>query len=86
MPSHFYPRVVLTVASEYQGEQHYHEVPIFGPLEVMQRRDAEKRRLCEEMGVRLVEVPYWWDGQLASLACTLHRRFPTLLLDNAEPE
>lgn len=36
-------------------------------LEEVQSRDAEKRRLCKEIGITLIEVPFWWDGTLSSL-------------------
>ncbi|CAE7214141.1 unnamed protein product [Symbiodinium natans] len=54
----------LSLAFEYQGEQHfdpdnyYH----FGDPRSFERqleRDVRKRQLCEEMGVRLVLVPYF---------------------------
>mmetsp|Transcript_10792 Transcript_10792/g.44229 ORF Transcript_10792/g.44229 Transcript_10792/m.44229 type:complete len:426 (+) Transcript_10792:100-1377(+) len=73
----YIPEVRLAV--EYNGEQHYHEVPIFGPLEVTQRRDREKATACEELGIRLFVVPYWWDGRLDSFLASLHKQFPTLL-------
>lgn len=69
----------LSLAIEYNGEQHYHEVPIFGPLEVIQRRDREKAELCAQQGIRLFTVPYWWDGQQGSLLASLHHQFPTVL-------
>ena len=46
------------VAIEYQGEQHFHEVSIFGGKEGFdetQRRDRLKRKLCHEQGIRLLE-------------------------------
>lgn len=69
----------LELAVEYQGAHHYHELAFFGPLEVFQARDREKRRLCSEAGVRLVPVPYWWDGAQGSLAATLNQSFPGIL-------
>ena len=73
----FLPEVSLAI--EYNGEQHYHEVPIFGPLEVIQRRDREKAEACDKSGIRLLSVPYWWDGEVESLLATLHRQHPTVL-------
>lgn len=67
------------LAFEYQGRHHYHELAIFSPLELVQKRDKEKRELCEQMGIRLVEVPYWWDNQLETLAATVHTRYPSVL-------
>jgi hypothetical protein len=49
----------LKVAIEYQGRQHDEPVEYFGGEEAFKktkRRDARKRRLCEEKGVRLLHV------------------------------
>lgn len=45
--------------------------------------DAERRRRCEEAGVTLIEVPFWWAGDKSSLASTIHRKRPDLLGDPA---
>lgn len=76
VPSH-------SLAFEYQGEQHYHETPAFSSLEAVRHRDEEKRRLCRAEGIRLVEVPYWWDFSLPSLAATVHTQYPSLLREAA---
>lgn len=47
----------LSLAIEYQGEQHFKPVELFGgkaALRNTQMRDARKRQLCKENGVRLV--------------------------------
>jgi hypothetical protein len=49
----------LSVALEYQGEQHDRPIDYFGGQAAFQRtqeRDAKKRRLCKRHGVRLIEV------------------------------
>lgn len=46
---------------EYQGVQHYLPVEFFGGEEALKERqelDIQKRRLCEENEVRLIEWPY----------------------------
>lgn len=52
----------LNLAFEHQGEQHYQEVPHFNRRdETLQNRmkdDVQKRLLCKEHGVQLIEVPY----------------------------
>jgi hypothetical protein len=51
----------LALAIEYQGQQHYQPVTAFGGEEGharLRERDAEKRRLCRENGVNLVDVRY----------------------------
>lgn len=51
----------LKLAFEYQGEQHYRPVSIFGGAEGFTKtleRDELKRKLCEENGVRLIYVKH----------------------------
>jgi hypothetical protein len=51
----------LETAIEYQGIQHFHPVDFFGGEEALlarQELDNQKRRLCEENNVRLIEWPY----------------------------
>lgn len=46
---------------EYQGIQHYHPIEFFGGEEVLSLRqelDQQKRKLCDENQVRLIEWPY----------------------------
>ncbi len=54
----------LRTAIEYQGIQHFHPVEFFGGQEaLLQRRelDLQKKKLCEENNVRLIEWPYDTD-------------------------
>lgn len=74
----------LKLAFEYNGEHHYNEVPVFGPIDDIIERDREKRELCEKHGIRLIEVPYWWDNSMESLAATVNERFPGLLQTSFE--
>mmetsp|Transcript_10344 Transcript_10344/g.42068 ORF Transcript_10344/g.42068 Transcript_10344/m.42068 type:complete len:475 (+) Transcript_10344:14-1438(+) len=71
----------LKMALEYNGEHHYEEIPFFGPLESIQRRDREKRELCDRAGVSLVVIPYWWDRSEHSLLATIWRDCPRVLQD-----
>lgn len=51
----------LNLAMEHQGEQHYRPVSAFGGEEALKRateRDVNKRRLCQENGVHLVEIRF----------------------------
>ena len=51
----------LRTAIEHQGVQHYHPVEFFGGEEALSQRqilDQQKRKLCEENQVRLVEWAY----------------------------
>jgi len=49
------------IAIEYQGEQHYKAVELFGGKEALKEskeRDTRKRLLCKENGVKLIEWKY----------------------------
>ena len=51
----------IRTAVEYQGIQHYLPVTFFGGEDALAQRqelDRQKRKLCEENGVRLIEWPY----------------------------
>ena len=51
----------LQTAIEFQGIQHYHPVEFFGgeeALSLRQQLDLQKKQLCEENNVRLVEWSY----------------------------
>ena len=46
---------------EYQGAQHYIEVPYFRNAESLVRRqqtDKKKRQFCRDNNIRLIEIPY----------------------------
>lgn len=61
------------LALEYHGEHHYHDIPFFGSKELYQKRDEEKRILCKENDITLVEVPYWWTGSLDELQSLIQK-------------
>lgn len=69
----------LRMALEYQGNHHYEDIPEFGSADLYRKRDEQKAFLCQQQGIRLVHVPYWWDGQKESLAATIHQADETLL-------
>ena len=51
----------LNVGIEYQGMQHYEPIEFFGgerAFKSNQERDARKRKLCEENGIKLIEWSY----------------------------
>ena len=56
------------IAFEYHGKQHYEEIAgIFAPIELYKLRDTEKKKLCQQHGVHLIVIPYWWDNKMDSL-------------------
>jgi hypothetical protein len=50
----------LSLAFEYQGKQHYETVPHWGDSTPIQKHDQSKREQCKQLGITLIEVPYWW--------------------------
>ena len=53
----------LNIALEYNGQQHYKYTPHFHKRKKnfysQVHRDDWKRKRCRELGIRLIEVPYW---------------------------
>lgn len=37
----------------------------------MKANDQLKKQLCEQNGIKLIAIPYWWDKSLESLLGTL---------------
>mmetsp|Transcript_3386 Transcript_3386/g.4649 ORF Transcript_3386/g.4649 Transcript_3386/m.4649 type:complete len:383 (+) Transcript_3386:107-1255(+) len=68
----------LSLGLEYQGEHHYNNVWMFGPTQQFQIFDKQKKEVCANKNITLVEVPYWWDKQPASLAASILQVRPDL--------
>lgn len=53
----------LKIALEYQGEQHYkwpnYTNQSYKEFQDQVYRDEIKRKICKELGIKLVEVPYY---------------------------
>lgn len=58
----------LQIALEYNGQQHYFHVPTFQKSKkdfyANVFRDDWKRQKCSDMGITLIEVPYWAQHNL----------------------
>lgn len=68
----------IKLAFEYQGQQHYYEVHKFGKQESQAWKDEMKRRICSSRSITLIEIPYWWDFKIFSLAGTIKSLRPEL--------
>lgn len=68
------------IGFEYQGQQHYGDIFAFGKRP--KERDTEKRRECEEAGITLIAVPYWWDRTLVGLRETIREKRPDLKIND----
>mmetsp|Transcript_11394 Transcript_11394/g.15806 ORF Transcript_11394/g.15806 Transcript_11394/m.15806 type:complete len:103 (+) Transcript_11394:1-309(+) len=71
----------LSLAFEYQGQQHYQDISVFSPQIRYQGRDDQKKQACLQHNITLVEVPYWWDHKPESLAASIKQARPELLTD-----
>ena len=62
----------LNLAMEYQGEQHYDDIPsVFSYTELYNKRDKSKEEQAISLSIHLISVPFWWDRSLSSLISTL---------------
>lgn len=69
----------LSIAIEYQGEQHFSPVELFGGQAGFRetlRRDERKRKLCEQNGVKLIYFTYKEGLSLAFVEKKLRRLLP----------
>ena len=66
------------LAFEYQGRQHYSDVFPSQSAWIQQKRDKNKKKICEAQEITLIEVPHWWDFEKSSLIATVHQRAPHL--------
>jgi hypothetical protein len=74
----------LSLALEYQGEQHYSSTARFGDLSVYQRRDRAKRKFASQFGITLISIPFWWDCSSNSLASTIEYYRPDINLQSSK--
>ena len=67
------------IGIEYQGEQHFRRSWKFNnPIKKfkrLQERDKEKRIICKEEGITLLEVLYTWKGDKYSIEKMLSKYF-----------
>ena len=70
----------LSLALEYQGEQHYFSLERFGDVSVYQRRDHAKSKFASQFGITLISIPFWWDRASESLASTIEYYRPDINL------
>jgi hypothetical protein len=50
-----------------QGKQHYQNTIFTMAVELQIQRDNIKKLKCEEYGITLIDIGYWWDGSVDSL-------------------
>jgi len=70
----------LRLGFEYQGEQHFFPFLCHHSIDTQKRRDYQKRQICQQIQITLVEINYWWDRQESSLVATIRSQRPDLLV------
>ena len=53
---------------EFQGKQHYSPVSRYGGRKGLYRQqynDTQKRRYCQQHGIKLISIPYFDEGNLS---------------------
>ena len=74
----FFPS--LNLALEYQGAQHYDDIPsVFPNTELCRIRDQQKIDLSREYNIKIVYIPYWWDKTRSSLISSLIESLPNFI-------
>lgn len=73
----------LSLAFEYQGQQHftYHNETYMLNIDSRQvrERDAVKKEFCKKHGITLLDIPFWWNLSKDSLVATIAKHRPDLV-------
>lgn len=76
---HYADTMVFGLKEQYSGVSLLLSLSFPYSLRILPARDEQKRLACKRAGISLVEVPYWWDGSLESLAATVADQRPELV-------
>jgi len=68
----------LSLAFEYLSEIYYHD-SYYGSCEINKKKEEQKKSLCKQIGITLINIPYWWDFSKDSLINTISNQRPDLL-------
>jgi hypothetical protein len=68
----------LSLALEYQGGLHYDKRFYQGNINDRIHSLQEKRAYCEQTGITLIEIPYWWGNSIDTLTSTIHAKRPDI--------
>ncbi len=47
---------------------------------MVKQSDQEKKEICNRSGITLIEIPYWWDKKIETVAHAIHVTRPDILL------
>ena len=77
----------VKIGWEYQGEQHYKNIPYFGNnLLKQQKLDQQKRDECVTLGIHLIEIPYTVKDKKDFIKEKLTETFLNLAYDDISEE
>jgi hypothetical protein len=69
------------LAFEYQGEPHFFSTIAHGSARSRKENDSLKAQFAKDAGITLIQIPFWWDNMIGSLAATIHKYRPDIQLD-----
>jgi len=74
----------LSLALEYNSEKHYMEIPILNNnLATIRERDKMKQQICQNNGITLLVIPFWWNKTIESVAQVIHKARPDILFPDS---
>jgi hypothetical protein len=68
----------LSLGFEYQGEDHYREHYLIGPVNNRLLKDQEKQQACLDHGITLIQVPYYWKKDTKTIREMIKLQRPDL--------
>eukprot|EP01114_Cavostelium_apophysatum_P005470 TRINITY_DN1649_c1_g4_i2.p1 TRINITY_DN1649_c1_g4~~TRINITY_DN1649_c1_g4_i2.p1 ORF type:complete len:470 (+),score=99.43 TRINITY_DN1649_c1_g4_i2:214-1623(+) len=74
----------LKLCFEYHGEQHFSGAE--DELLQRQRNKEEKRSMCRQHDITMIEIPYWWNGTKEQLLATIKKYRPELVIFTGDAE
>lgn len=69
----------FNLAFEYQGKQHYGQEFLHVSSKNIFKKDEEKRIACQNEGITLIAIPFWWNQKKESLIATIKKYRPELI-------
>ncbi len=70
--------IVLVIRNYHSQTVHLSYVSRYDEVESVKRRDKYKQQHCQNQGITLIVVPYWWDKKVESVVKTIHLARPDI--------
>eukprot|EP01114_Cavostelium_apophysatum_P021346 TRINITY_DN7423_c0_g1_i1.p1 TRINITY_DN7423_c0_g1~~TRINITY_DN7423_c0_g1_i1.p1 ORF type:complete len:1013 (-),score=259.24 TRINITY_DN7423_c0_g1_i1:4-3042(-) len=75
----------LNIAVDYRSQKYFLWTPLYGAYDSYHRLAEEKRKACQDAGITLIEIPFWWNKSRSALGLTILRSSPELQLNKFKP-